>query len=151
MFAVCVRWIMLLSFAVHAVLGCCVHHQHALRILYELNTTESAVQAAVLSSHVHCCCHHSRSADDAVPGPAAIPSPSDDCDCDGTICSFLLADSSMAQPGSASRSLSLDYIDIAQANHHFLASADYAVGRTDAGETCVPLRRLCAWQNSWQL
>ena len=158
MIAVCVRWIMLLSFAAHAALGCCIHHQHALSHCQIQKTSEpTPSHVTLVTKHRHCSCHHSHQAD--VPAatttpdatPADGPVPADGCNCDEAACNFLLVDSAAGQFDSDALALSLDYIDWSAASHHISASARVAIWRTDAIQSFAPLGQLCAWQNSWQL
>ena len=159
MFARCVRWIMLLSFAAHAALGCCIHHEHAGchdQALRAGPASVSSVEKSPLSNH--CCCHHSSAAskfaqpnETSLPGSEPVPEHDDDDACNEAICSFLLASPTTGQLDSTNLLLSLDWVASSPTKADLLASANIAVWRTDASRPLVSLNQFCAWQSSWQL
>lgn len=157
MFAVCVRWIMLLSFAAHAALGCCIHHEHACRHGQALQPSAADPIAVTSHSVGHCCSHHRLGAQGGIaseessfPVDEPVPAHHDD-NCDEATCSFLSAASSSSQFDESNLILSLDWIDSSSTKVDQLALANNSVWRTSAIQSFVPLKQFCAWQNSWQL
>lgn len=150
MFGLCVKIVMLLSFTAHAVLGCCLHHQHD--SCCQPSPTPSVVNVDSAGSKVTCegkCCHHKTSIADTKTAPVEPPShPSDGCS--QPDCAFLLTKSST--------SVDLDCITLS----YSAAVAEYFIPQAMCSSS---LRRVqpvnypldgsaaahCILQGSWQL
>ncbi len=160
MLALGLRWIMLVAFTAHAVLGCCIHHHHAaselLNLLASVETNAADALAGRATHALTSCCHHHSATQVVEPArgaTTAVPPTHDGHECDESNCLFLAADYSPASEcvdvGVGSVGLYLLQWDSAgpQSLTVALAAASPALNPTLG----ISAQACCAAHGSWQL
>lgn len=152
MLTACLRVLMLLTFTAHAVLGCCMHHQHQVCCQrfssgWSQPATHSEIQASTCS---HGCRHHGKSSSDA---KTETPAPSNHShDCDQPACSFLATNPESYACDIVDTHLTFDHVlvgNVAKPEVAGIGQPSWELTRWQG--ISVSASALCIAQNSWQL